>query len=171
MRKILLAVDGIKPSEKVLRYAVELCQRLRAELRVVEVVRPTNYGEYLKKIRTGGHRAKRFIESSMVAATFAEAGEHETAMEMMAQAKKNIKELLPEAEGAEVSSHLTMTSGRPDQEIIRYVNEHRDVVLTIYDKAAEKNAGFGARAEEEDGLSGIKRHLSIPLVVVRSYQS
>lgn len=163
-----MAVDGIKPSEKVLRYAVELCRRLRAELRVVEVVRPGNYGEYLNKIRKGGHRAKRFIENSMVAATFAEAGEHETAMEMMTQAKKNIKELLPEAEGAEVSSHLTMTSGRLDQEIIRYVDEHRDVVLTIYDKAADENARFKASAEEGDGLSEIRRRLSIPLVLVRS---
>jgi len=167
MHKILLAVDGIKPSEKVIRYAMELCQRLRAELRVVELVKPANYRACLRKIRKSGNRGKRFLENSMVAATFAEAGEHEMAMEVMAQARKNIKELLPEAEGAEISSRLTMVSGPPDQEIPRYVKEHRDVVLTIYDKANEKSARIGVSGVK-DGLEKIQQRLSIPLVVVRS---
>jgi nucleotide-binding universal stress UspA family protein len=168
MEKVLLAVDGIKPTERAFRYAVELSQRLCAELRVVQIIRPERYNEYLKKIRKGAHRAKRYIENSMVAATFAEAGEHEMAKEIMALARKNIKRLLPESERAGVSCHLTMASGRPGKEIIRYVNEHRDVVLTIYDTAVEENSACGISAEEGDGPSEIKEHLSIPLVVMRS---
>lgn len=168
MQKVLLAVDGIKPTEKAFRYAVELCQRLCAELRVVQVIRPGQYNEYLKKIRKGAHRAKRFVENSMMAATFAEAGEHEMAKEIMARARKNIKQLLPESERAGISCHLTMASGRPGKEIIRYVNEHRDVVLMIYDTAPEENSACGISAEEGDGPSEIKQHLSIPLVVMRS---
>jgi hypothetical protein len=167
MQKILLAVEGIKPREKVLQYAAELCRRLRAELRVVELVKPANYRAYLRKMQNSGDHGKRLMENSMVAATFAEAGEHEMAMEVMAQARKNIKELLPEAEGSEISSRLTMMSGPPDQEILRYVKEHRDVVLTIYDKAAQNGARSGVSVEE-DGLEEIKQCLSIPLVVVRT---
>jgi nucleotide-binding universal stress UspA family protein len=168
MQKVLLAVDGIKPTEKAFRYAVELCQRLRAELRVVQVIRPGRCDEYLKKVRKGAHRAKRFIENSMMAATFAEAGEHEMAKEIMAQARKNIKRLLPESERAGVSCQLTMASGRPGKEIIRYVKEHRDVVLTIYDTAPEENSARGILKEEGDGPLEIKQHLPIPLVVMRS---
>jgi len=168
MQKVLLAVDGIKPTEKAFRYAVELCQRLCAELRVVQVIRPERYNEYLKKIRKSARRAKRYIENSMVAVTFAEAGEHEMAREIMALARRNIKRLLPESQRAGVSCHLTMASGHPGKEIIRYVNEHRDVVLTIYDTAVEENAARGISADEGDGPSEIKQHLSIPLVVMRS---
>jgi nucleotide-binding universal stress UspA family protein len=168
MQKVLLAVDGIKPTEKAFRYAVELCQRLRAELRVVQVIRPGQCNKYLKKIRTGAYRAKCFIENSMVAATFAEAGEHEMAREIMALARKNVNRLLPESERAGVSCHLSMTSGRPGKEIVRYVKEHRDVVLTIYDTAPEENSARGIAAEEGDAPVEIKELLSIPLVVMRS---
>jgi nucleotide-binding universal stress UspA family protein len=168
MQKVLLAVDGIKPTEKVFRYAVELCQRLRADLRVVQVIRPGQYSEYLKKVRKGAHRAKRFIENSMMAATFAEAGEHEMATEIMSQARKNIQKLFPESERAGISCHMTMRSGCPGEEIVRYVNEHRDVVLTIYDTAQAENSESGILAEDGDEPSDIKQHLSIPLVVIRT---
>jgi nucleotide-binding universal stress UspA family protein len=168
MQTVLLAVDGIKPTEKAFRYAVELCQRLCADLRVVQVIRPGQYKEYLKKVRKGTHRAKRYIENFMMAATFAEAGEHEMANEIMSLARMNIKQLLPESKRAGISCHLTMASGRPGKEIIRYVNEHRDVVLTIYDTAVEENSACGISAEEGDGPLEIKQHLSIPLVVMRS---
>ena len=168
MQKVLLAVDGIKPTEKAFRYAVELCQRLRAELRVVQVIRPGQYSQYLKKVQMGATRARRFIENSMVAATFAEAGEHDMAIEIMAQARKNMQQLFPESERAGVSCHTTMRSGCPGEEIVRYVNEHRDVVLTIYDTAPEENSESGILAENGDEPSDIKEYLSIPLVVVRT---
>jgi nucleotide-binding universal stress UspA family protein len=168
MQKVLLAVDGIKPTEKVFRYAIELCQRLSAELRVVQVIRPAQYSQYLKKARNGAIRARRFIENSMVAATFAEAGEHEMATEIMAQARKNIQKLLPQSQRAGISCHMTMRSGCPGEEIVRYVNEHRDVVLTIYDTAPEENSERGIFAECGDEPSDIKEQLSIPLVVIRN---
>jgi nucleotide-binding universal stress UspA family protein len=168
MQKVLLAVDGIKPTANVFRYTVALCQRMCAELRVVEVVRPGQCTEYLKKVQKGARRAKRFIENSMMAATFAEAGEHEIAEEIMAQAKENIEQLLPESDRAGISCHMTMRSGSPGEEIVRYVNEHRDVVLTIYDTARMENSERGVLTEQGDEPSEIRQHLSIPLVVVRS---
>ncbi|MBQ0729734.1 MAG: diguanylate cyclase, partial [Oleispira antarctica] len=46
-----------------------------------------------KKIRNKGLLARTFVEGSMVAATFAEAGEHETALDMMAETSKKIRDL------------------------------------------------------------------------------
>ncbi len=168
MEKVLLAVDGIKPTDKAFRYAVKLCQRLRAELRILQVIRPDHYSQYLKRVRRSAHCAKRFIEDSMVAVTFAEAGEHATAKEVTAQARENMNKLVPESERAGISCHLTMTCGRPGKEIVHYVNQHRDVVLTIYDTAPEENAERNIAAEEGDDPREIKQHLSIPLVMIRN---
>jgi len=168
MQKVLLAVDGIKPTDKAFRYAVELCQRLRAELRILQVIRPNHYGQYLKRVQRSVRSAKRFAEESMVAIAFAEAGEHDTAKEIMAQARKNMNILMPESERAGIPCHLTMTSGRPGKEIVRYVNKHRDVVLTIYDRATEENSVCSITPEEGDGPLAIGQRLSIPLVMLRN---
>jgi nucleotide-binding universal stress UspA family protein len=168
MQKVLLAVDGIKPTDRAFRYAVELCQRLHAELRILQVIRPNHYGQYLKRIQNGVRFAKRYAEESMVAITFAEAGEHETAKEIMAQARKNMNKLMPESEQAGVPCHLTMTSGRPGREICRYVRKHRNVVLTIYDTATEENSVCSITPEEGDGPLEIRKCLSVPLVMLRN---
>jgi nucleotide-binding universal stress UspA family protein len=165
MKKILLAVDGISPDHKSFRYAVELCKRMKAELNVFQIIDPRNYREYLKKMRKGTGYARGYFESSMVAATFAEAGEHGTAAEIMSEALKNIKRLLPESEKEGIPCHLTITLGPTDNKIIDYVNAHRDVVLTIYDSPG-KSGRRGVVVKETPVLCNIKKALSIPLVVV-----
>lgn len=170
MEKVLLAINGVKPSQKVFRYALQLCQRLKAELRVLQVIRPGQYAEYLKRVKKNAGQARRLIEGTMMAATFAEAGEHGTAKDIMAQARKNINQLLPESERAGVRYHLTMKSGRPCDEIIRYVNEHRDVVLTIYDGEPEGDPKRPVPTEDRDVARKVWQHLPIPLVTIRGRQ-
>ena len=168
MQKVLLAVDGIKPTDKAFRYAVELCQRLHAELRILQVIRPNHFGQYLKRIQRTVRFAKRYAEDSMAAVAFAEAGEHETAKEIMAEARRNMHKLMPESEEAGVPCHLTMKTGRPGQEIVRYVKKHRNVVLTIYDAATEENSMLSITPAEGDGPLAIGKRLSVPLVMLRS---
>jgi nucleotide-binding universal stress UspA family protein len=167
MKKVLLAVDGITPDQKAFRYAIELCKRVKAELNVFQIVDPRNYGEYLKKMRKGAGRAKRYLESSLVAATFAEAGEHESAQEIMSEALKNIRQLLPESEKEGVPCHFTMMSGASDKEIIDYVNAHRDVVLAVYDAPGKGRRQRGLLQKETAVFRKIKEELLIPLVVMR----
>ncbi len=88
MEKVLLAVDGIDHDRIVFNYAIELCKRIKAELNVFQIIRPKNYSKYIKKIRQQADLARTYIEGSMVAATFAEAGEHETAIDIMAEASE-----------------------------------------------------------------------------------
>jgi len=168
MKKVLLAIDGITPDQKVFHYAIQLCKRIKAELNVFQIINPRNYGEYLKKVRKGANHARGYIESSMVAATFAEAGEHETAKEIMSVALRNINLLLPESEKEGVQCHFTIKPGAPDKEIIDYVNAHRDVVLTIYDVPEKGRRATGVLEKETPVFRKIKEALLIPLVVMRS---
>ena len=168
MEKVLLAIDGMTPDRKAFRYAVALCERIRAELSIFQIIRPQYYREYKKKIRRKGLLARTFIEGSMVAATFAEAGEHETALDMMAEASKKIRDLLQESEEAGVHCHFSIKSGNPEKEIINYVNDHRNVVLTIYDVSGLGVDEAANISNKKSALARIRKDLSVPLVTVQS---
>jgi nucleotide-binding universal stress UspA family protein len=168
MEKVLLAIDGITPDRKAFRYAVALCKRIRAELSIFQIIRPQYYREYKKKIRKKGLLARKFIEGSMVAATFAEAGEHETALDIMAGASKEIRRLLQESEEAGVHCHFSIKSGNPEKEIINYVNNHRNVVLTIYDVPDHDVDEVANISKKKNSLAKITKGLSVPLVTVHT---
>jgi len=167
MKKVLLAIGGITPSKNVFSYAVELCERITAELDILQIIRPKHYREYLRRVREGSHRAKGYIERTMTAATFAEAGEHELAKEIEARALKNINTLLPESERTGVPCHLTMKSGNPGEEVLNYTKEHRDIVLTIYDLPKEEAGDLSPGSMKKRLLSEIRENLPTPLVMMR----
>jgi nucleotide-binding universal stress UspA family protein len=167
MQKVLLAIDGISPDHKIFDYAVQLCKRIKAELSVFQVINPRKYNEYLKTIRKSAGFARKYFENTMVAATFAEAGEHETAKEIMSAALENINRLLPESEKAGVQCHFAVKTGNPAKEIIDYVNLHRDVVLTIYDSSLEDRKGTRGVKKQQGVSRKIKQKLAVPLVVVQ----
>jgi len=166
VEKVLLAIDGITPNQKIFSYAVQLCQQIRAGLNVLQIVRPR-----IKKVQKRADYARKYIEGFLLAATFAEAGEHETAnemmvKEMMAEALNNISQLLPESEKAGIPYHLTMRAGNPRKEIINYIKEHRDVVLTIYDPNGGGHDARGVVKKKNTVPMEIKRALSIPVVII-----
>ena len=158
MEKVLLAIDGMTADKKTFHYAVQLCKRIKAELNVLQVVTPKKCGEYLVAVGKKAKPVNRYIEQSFIAAAFAEAGEHETAKDLMSEAFRNLKKLLSESEKEGIPYHLTMKSGDPKQEIDNYLNTHRDVVLTIYDTR-----------DVRPGESNPRRSLDLatPLVVLR----
>jgi nucleotide-binding universal stress UspA family protein len=166
MKQVLLTIDGMTPDQKAFHYAVALCKRIRAELSIFQIIRPRSYRKSIEKFRKKALLAKKFMEGSMVAATFAEAGEHETALDIMAEASKEIKHLLSESEKSGVHCHFSIKSGDPEKEIIEYVNDHREVILTIYD-AFDVNGTIDI-SEKKNTLAKIKRNLSVPLVTVHS---
>lgn len=165
MEKVLLAIDGITLDRKVFRYAVELCKRIKAELDILQIITPRNYSKYLKKVQQGAKQAKTYLEASVIAATFAEAGEHETAREIMSAALKNMNQLLPESGKAGIRYNLTMKLGTPNEEIIDYVNEHRDVILALYDAPQAESKDTGV-VKKKTVPKEIKEKLHIPLVVI-----
>ena len=89
-------------------------------------------------------------------------------MDIMTQVSKEIKRLLKESEEAGVHYHFSMKSGNPEKEIVDYVNDHRNVVLTIYDvseQGADQNANI---SEKKNALAKITKGLSVPLVTVHT---
>jgi nucleotide-binding universal stress UspA family protein len=168
MKKVLLAIDGITPDRKTFRYAVELCERIKAELKVFQIIRPQNYSKYLKEMRQKTDYARMYIQGSMVAAAFAEAGEHESAKEIMAEASEQIKRLLSESQKQGVHCDFSMKRGSPEKEIIDYVNQHRDVVLTIYTSSAEDVERTGILSKKKNAIASIKEKLAVPLVVAHA---
>lgn len=168
MKKVLLAIDGITPDQKVFHFALQLCKRIKAELNVFQIINPRNYSEYLKMVRKGTDNARSYFASSMVAATFAEAGEPETAREIMSAAQKSYNRLLPQSEKEGVQCHFSMKSGAPDKEIIDYVNAHRDIVVAIYDAAGHENEKPKITQKKKTTPRRIRNKLAVPLVVINS---
>ncbi|MCF6290371.1 MAG: universal stress protein [Desulfobacterales bacterium] len=164
MEKVLLAIDGVMPDKKAFNHAVELCLRIKAELKVLQIVGPEKVSGCLQRMKKTARQAKQYFEGSMMAATFAEAGEHATAEALLAEAMENIRKLLPESEKAGVPYQLTMKSGDPRREIVRYIREHRDVVITVYD------LGGGASQSErrkKNAFQAISGALPVPVVMVQ----
>jgi nucleotide-binding universal stress UspA family protein len=166
MEKVLLAIDGITPDKKAFNYAIELCSRIKAELNILHIIRSQNANNFFEKAIYKAKHAKLLFEGTMVAATFAEAGEHETANDLMSQALKNINKLLTESEKLSISCHLTMKSGHPSEEIVRFVREHKDVVVAVYDPAGEKEQNTSDRKIKKM-IRSITDTLPIPLVMVQ----
>ena len=167
MERVLLAGDGMKPSRKALRFAVDLCKALKVSLSVVQVIDYSQYGKYLKKLWNRSVRVRCLFEGSMMAATFAEAGEHDTGSELMALARKNATDLLREFEGSGIQYSLDVKFGEPSREIVSYVSQHREVVVAIYDASAEDNGGPD-RSFAKQIFKRIKERVSVPLVVMHA---
>jgi len=171
MEKVLLAIDGIDPNKKILEYAVDLCKRIKAELNILQVIDRRIYKTYLKKIRKGLSAASKYFDDSMLAVTFAEAGEHETAIKLMPEALDIIKSMMPENQKEIFGYDLKMTRGDSGQEIIDYVEKNRDVVMAIYDPATnfqnEKEAHLNQPGKRNNAIcKKLQRKLSVPIVVI-----
>lgn len=167
MKKVLLAIDGMAPDIKAFQYTVQLCRRIKAELNVLQVISAKNYGRFMSKAKRSAKPAKRYVEGALMAIAFAEAGEHETADALMSEALRNLKQLLPESEKEGVRFHVTVKAGSLKREIIRYLSEHRDVVLTVYDAHHRKGADAGFAKRYRAHAEEIQKALSIPLVVIQ----
>ncbi len=122
---------------------------------------------YLKKLQKGARQARSVFEDAMVAVTFAEAGQHDMVEQLQMQACDNLDRLIPEPERDGIDYHLTLKSGNPDEEIVRYVCDHRDVVLTIYDASGEQDAQEYLPEERRKAIPAIAQMLPTPLVLRR----
>jgi hypothetical protein len=167
MEKVLLAIEGIAPDRSTFSYAVALCKRMRAGLDVLQILGPRSCRKYLKKVKKGTRHARNVFEDAMVAVTFAEAGQHDIAEQLKMQVFENIDRLIPKSEKDVIDYHLTLKSGNADEEIVRYVCDHRDVVLTIYDASGAQDKQERASGKTINALRQIGQKLSTPLVIMR----
>ena len=159
MRKILLTINGSTPREEVARYALGLAQRLKAKLRILQVVAPS--GEKKEsKVRQMIRKGTRLFEETMVTATFAEVGEHQLAegvQKMLAEAARTLDQ--SEGPGAvPVDYDVTFKVGNLEEEVIRFAKDNRDAVLAVYDGPVQEG--------HETPPPELRSGLSIPLVSI-----
>jgi nucleotide-binding universal stress UspA family protein len=167
MEKILLAIDGSEPDSKIIRFAISLCKRMRTGLDVLQIIGLRRCKKHLKKVTQGARHASSVFENAMVAATFAEAGQHDIAKQLKMQACENLESLITQSEKDVIDYHLTLKSGNADEEIVRYVSDHRDVVLTIYAASGSADKQAGESVSKKKGVRQIGQKLSTPLVIMR----
>ena len=167
MKKILLAIEGSAPDSSTFNYAVSLCKRMRAGLEILQILSPRAYRRYIEKAKRGVRQAKNAFEDAMVAVTFAEAGQHEIVEQLQKQARADLDRLIPEPDRKGLQYHLTLKPGNPGDEIVRYVCDHRDVVLTIYDATAVKDDKTCRPVTKRNQISAIAQKLPTPLVLKR----
>ncbi len=167
MEKILLAIDGIAPDSRIFNYTVALCRRMCAGLDVLQILGPRRCRKYLQKAMQSALNVRSVFEDTMVAVTFAEAGQHDIAEQLKLKAFENIDRLIPKSEKDGIDYHLTLKSGNADEEIVRYVCNHRDVVLTIYDASGAKDECNGASGKKMNAVRQVGQKLSTPLVIMR----
>ncbi len=165
MEKVLLAIEGVAPRHKVFRYATELCARIKAELNILQVITVGSVRDCLKGLQEKAGRVRRSVEDSMSAVAFAEAGQHELALDIRRQAMENLSSLVTQAEKEGVPCHVTLKTGEPRKEIIRYLKGHRDVVLTVYDMGMERDSGSHARQKRRAVTAEITAEVPVPVVV------
>ena len=165
MEKVLLAIEGPTPDRSTLGYALALCKRMRAGLDILQILSERSRAKYLKKVRQSARRARNKFEDAMVAVTFAEAGQHDIYEQMKKEAYENLERLIPEPQRSNIAYQLTLRTGNPDEQILRYVRDHRDVVLTIYDTADLGDGQVGRPGKKGRRVPQILEKLSTPLVL------
>jgi nucleotide-binding universal stress UspA family protein len=165
MDKVLLAIDGSGPDRKILQYALELCTRMKAELKVLQFISTGNVSGGAGKGRTKTGYARQIFEDSMMAATFAEAGEFDTADALMSEALENLQQLLAEFKKTRVPYKLAVKDGNPEHEIVSYVRKNKRVVVMVYGATAARNAKNN-EAERLKLLQSLTRALPVPVVMV-----
>ncbi len=183
MEKVLLAIDGMRPDQQIVDYAAKLCRRIRAELNILHIIDPEVYAGYLKNFHRQVHRARDLFENTMIAATFAETGEHDTAKNLIDKASAQINRLLSDTDKNDIKYRVQVKPGETSQEIVNYVDRHRDIVVAIYDNSGSKKNPDGRDGLEDSGstpftgkklkfnAAELQKKLAVPLVVRRSATS
>lgn len=166
MEKVLLAVAGNTPDQKAFQYAIDLCTRTQAELKILLISAPQTLNDYLGKVKNSANQAKHFFEGSMMAATFAEEGEHTAAQQIMAESDREMTRLTMESAKVGISCQVSLQTGNPRDEIVRYVRENKDVAIAIYDDGAE-NTGNLPKPTKRQSLKSIAKALPIPIVTIQ----
>lgn len=167
MKTILLAVDGLAAHKNALDYALGLCDPVRAGLDILQIIRPKGYAAGLTKFKKSMIRARDLMEDAMVTATYAQAGAPELADTLRETAERRFKRLIPAGIHTSLDYHCVVTGENPDAVLKRYVDEHRNVILAIYDSL---RFGRNIASTPEPGqslISGLLNKLSIPLVFVK----
>ncbi len=133
---VLLVIEGETPDEGTFNYAIKLCQRIEAEIDILQIIdRNDNSNDY------------------------------DLLSRRMSLGSTHIVNLLQRLERENIPFKITIRIGDVNQKLFNYAKRHKDVAVVVLDspraKAAPKSdRGWSGLAES------LSRQLSIPLVTV-----
>ncbi|MEJ2041099.1 MAG: hypothetical protein P8X55_19550, partial [Desulfosarcinaceae bacterium] len=84
-----------------------------------------------------------------------------------AKAARQFKRLIPDGIDTAVDYHCVVTGENPDAVLKRYVDEHRNIILAIYDSLRFGRKSMPAAEAQRGIVAGLLGTLSIPLVFVK----
>lgn len=164
MKTVLLVIDGMAPRRNIFDYALQFCQRIKAELSILQIVDTRR--DCMEKVRKKAGMARNYFERAMMATTFAEANAPEIAEAILFRARDNTRKVLPEIAKPGTLSGYALLSGDIRKEAVDYVRKHRDVVVAILDTPKEEGHCEGEE-ERETVSAAITRQIAVPLVVAK----
>ena len=142
MKKILVAVDGSRPSEHALEFAAVLCQRMADELVALRVINTPRLSQWI-------------------------AVHQRMNQELEEEARKILQHAEEVAKQHQVKIRTMIRKGFPDEEIIKTVNEDKEIFLVVLgssgrDLTARRMLGGVTEAVVRE----VSRSLPCPVVVV-----
>lgn len=166
MKQVLLAIDGDIPTDSVFQYAVGLCRRIQAQLNILQFVKKKSLTRCISSTKKRvGHLGKR-LEDTFAGVAFAEEGLPHMADEFLPHVSDSLKKLI-NGNPAGISLEVKVSSSSLEKELSNYIDDHQDIVLTIFDPSRDQPMEAG---QSLSTIDAIKKNLSVPLVVVKASQ-
>jgi len=138
---VLLVIEGETPDEGTFNYAMRLCQRIRGEIDILQIIDRTD-----------------------------NANDYDLLSRRMSLGSTRIVTLMQRLERENVPFKITIRIGDLNQKLFNYAKRHRDVAVVVLDSpkakaASKRGSGWSGLAES------LSRELSIPLVTVFEKQA
>jgi nucleotide-binding universal stress UspA family protein len=98
IRKVLLGYDGSASADHACRFALDLCKRYGAELHVLAVARPPDFGDEVETEAAIENSRRRY--------------------------ERALSGLRMRLAGDSPGAHLTLAVGHPAEQLVRYAEQH-----------------------------------------------
>ena len=147
MKYVLYASDSLRPRQKIFDHTVNLCTHMTSYLYILQLINPHKFGQLLSSARAKLEKAHRIFETSMSAATYAQAGSSELARQCLQEGEMGLDDLRRKADKEGVYVEFSQRIGPPAWELIDFLRKRPDMIMavldvkdTLFDQQGEQNA-------------------------------
>ena len=133
MKYVLYASDSLRPRQKIFEHTVNLCVQMTSYLHILQLINPNKFRQLLTSARAKLEMAHRMFETSMSAATYAQAGSSELARQCLQEGEKGLDDLRRKAEKEGVHAEFSQRIGPPAWELIDFLRKRPDMIMAVLD--------------------------------------
>lgn len=164
MKYVMFAADSVWPTRKVFEHTVHLCAQMTSRLYVLQLIHPKRFQHLLAATQSKLARAHFMFETSMSAATFAQAGCSELARQCLLQGEQALKDLGQIADNQGVHAEFSQQIGPFAQELIHFLDQRPDMVMVVLD-ARDTLSDRGSKQKIQELLKIIPYKIGIPVII------